>query len=82
MIKKLFFAFTAFILCYVMSIAASEETVDPSLQANKDGRSLIDIIADSDQVVSVSNDTGDHVLKLSFMDSSPVNQSSQRRYLF
>ena len=65
-----------------MSIAVPEETEEHSLQANKDGTSLIDIIADSDQVVSVINDTGDHVLKLSFMDSSPNNQSSQRRYLF
>jgi len=63
-------------------IAASEETVDPSLLVNKDGTSLIDTIADSDQVVAVINDTTDHVLKLSFIDSSPVNQSSQRRYLF
>lgn len=67
---------------YVMSIAASEETVDSSLQDKKDGTSLIDIIADSDQVVSVIDDTGDHVLKLSFMDSSPNSQNSQRRYLF
>ena len=65
-----------------MSIVASEGTVDPYLQANKDGANLIDIIADSDQVLSVINDTGDHVLKLSFMDSSPLNQSSERRYLF
>ena len=63
-------------------IAASEETVNPSLLVNNDGTSLIDTIADSDQVVSVINDTGYHVLKLSFIDSSPVNQSSQRRYLF
>lgn len=63
-------------------IAASEETVDPSLLVNKDGTSLIDTIADSDQVVAVINDTTDHVLKLSFIDPSPVNQSSQRRYLF
>ena len=66
-------------LCHVW-IAASEETVDPSLLVNKDGTSLIDTIADSDQVVSVINDTADHVLKLSFTDSSPVNQRSQRRY--
>ena len=70
------------ILFYVVCELESEETVDPSLLVNKDGTSLIDTIADSDQVVSVINDTADHVLKLSFTDSSPVNQSSHRRYLF
>ena len=65
----------------VMSFAASNETAGTH-EATKDGTSLIDTIAASDQVLSVINDTGDHVLKLSFMDSSSVNQSfsSQRRY--
>ena len=67
---------------YVMSIAASEESVDHSLQDKKDGTSLIDLISDSEQVESVIDDTGDHVLKLSFMNSSLEKQNSQRRYLF
>jgi len=66
------------LLTVLSSNPASEETVDSSLQDKKDGTSLIDIIADSDQVVSVIDDTGDHVLKLSFMDSSPNSQNSQR----
>ena len=53
-----------------------------SLQDKKDGTSLIEIITDSEQVVSVIDNTGDHVLKLAFMDSSPNSQKSQRRYLF
>lgn len=67
---------------YVMSIAASEETVDYSLQDKNDGTSLIDVISDSEQVASVIDDTGDHVLMLSFMNSSLNDQNSQRRYLF
>ena len=65
-----------------MLIAASEETVDDSLQDKKDGTSLIDLISDSEQVESVIDDTGDHVLKLSFMNSSLNNQNSQRRYMY
>ena len=45
---------------------------------------LLDTIADSNQVLSVISDAGDHVLKLSFMDSSPLNQStfSTKRYTY
>ena len=67
---------------FVMLIAASEETVYNSLEDEKDGTSLIDLISDSEQVESVIDDTGDHVLKLSLMNSSLNNQNSQRRYLF
>lgn len=66
---------------FVVSIAASEETVDHVLQDEKDGTSLIDLISDSEQIESVIDDTGDHVLKLSLMNSSLNNQNSQRRYL-
>ena len=65
-----------------MLIAASEETVDDSLQDKKDGTSPLDLISDSEQVESVIDDTGDHVLKLSFMNSTLNNQNSQRRYWF
>lgn len=64
----------------VMVVTASKEIVDVNL-TNKDENSLINTITGSYQVMSVINDTGDHVLRLSFMNSSPVNHSSQRRYL-
>ena len=67
---------------FVMLIAASEETVYNSLEDEKDGTCLIDLISESEQVESVIDDTGDHVLKLSLMNSSLNNQNSQRRYLF
>ncbi|CAH3020487.1 unnamed protein product [Porites evermanni] len=37
---------------------------------------LLNTIADSNQVLSVISDAGDNVLKLSFMDSSSLNQST------
>ncbi|KAL9962926.1 hypothetical protein ACROYT_G032081 [Oculina patagonica] len=57
--------------------SSSKEIVDVNL-TNKDENSLINTITGSYQVMSVINDTGDHVLRLSFMNSSPVNHSSQR----
>ena len=49
-----------------------------------DQGNLLNTIADSNQVLSVISDAGDHVLKLSFMDSSPLNQStfSTKRYTY
>ena len=46
--------------------------------------SLLNTITDSNQIMSVIEDTGDHVLKLAFVETeAPVDQrySLQKRYL-
>ncbi|KAJ7388642.1 Gamma-tubulin complex component 5 [Desmophyllum pertusum] len=50
------------LLTALSSNHSSNETAGTH-EATKDGRSLIDTIASSDQVLSVINDTGDHVFK-------------------
>ena len=62
------------------SFAASEN--NGTYDNSTDEQSLINTIASSDQLLSVITDSGDHVLKLSFLDSSPIKQSlfSHKRY--
>ncbi|XP_068734971.1 gamma-tubulin complex component 5-like isoform X2 [Montipora capricornis] len=43
---------------------------------NEDNGCLLDAITSSDQVLSVIKETGDHVLKLAFMNVSPLSSSS------
>ena len=64
----------------ISSFAASQES-DTCVNSTDEG-SLLDAVASSDQVLSAINDAGDHVLKLSFIDSSPHKQSlfSLKRY--
>ena len=43
---------------------------------NEDNGCLLDAITSSDQVLSVIKETGDHVLRLAFMNVSPLSSSS------
>lgn len=50
---------------------------------NRDGGCLLDTVANSEKILTVVKDTGDHVLKLAFMDLSPQNETllTSHRYV-
>ncbi|XP_074608331.1 gamma-tubulin complex component 5-like isoform X2 [Acropora palmata] len=52
-----------------------ESEGDCSCGNNRDGGCLLDTVANPDKVLTAVQDTGDHVLKLAFMDSSPQNET-------
>lgn len=65
----------------VCSFPASQE--GSTFVDHTDKGSLLDAVANSGQVLSVIKDVGDHVLKLTFVDSSQNSPGllSHKRYL-